>query len=107
VAIYEKDAAEADRRLKGKVVYMNRGLDDPWPCKTDESGDKYVPWPPQHFEGAGIGRELVRFYGFLPKAPVIKRHGEFYTVMGVCLGKRDGRIILRDCSFSGEGGTDW
>jgi hypothetical protein len=114
---YSTDETEADKLYKGKILFV---CDAPalhsldavgggyTPARVDSAGDKYIAAVLAD-PGAGSGkREVIRCYFYRPDNPLRVGPGsEVYDVIGVCVGKVDGVIVLRKCYYSVSGGPDW
>jgi hypothetical protein len=108
---YAEDEEEADRKYKGKVVTLSV-CSDPWHPFTDASGEKCVtrgmPGDPRDWH------QKLRCYIYRPDNPLVrvaKGKGGYpeWTATGVCEGKINGIVVLRDCVFYEYwgGGCDW
>jgi hypothetical protein len=108
---YTDDEEEADRLYKGKVVTLLVCTSPRQPF-TDASGEKYVTADKR---GSSMDwRQALRCYIYRPDNPIVvvaQRQGEYesWDVMGICEGKVNGIVVLRDCVFrqSWGGGPDW
>jgi hypothetical protein len=109
---YAVDEAEADKRYKGKILGLFDAnlygpLDAPsgpfGPPRVDSAGDKYlavvVPDPAE----PARKREVIRCYLYEGKG-FVTGYGEEMVVVGICLGKVDGVIVLRKCYYVCSGG---
>ncbi len=98
--IYAQDEEEAEKEFKGKVVVLVSCTDPRHPL-IDESGEKYVTGV-RHDAGDAPSdwSAALRCYIYRPDDPMTEGEwGEGWTAIGVCMGKSNGIIVLRNCSF--------
>jgi hypothetical protein len=121
---YTTDEAKADKEYKGKVLHLitERGwgeMEGLWRGRTvrvDSAGDKYVAGTVANPKAAVGKREAIRCYLYHPENPLVVTPpggawGEYYweDIIGVCVGKVDGVIVLRKCYYQAcaTGGPVW
>jgi hypothetical protein len=111
---YEEAEAEMDRTYKGRIWEVERIDGTPLAMHVDREGRKYVShWvrkgtPPRWTEG-------IRCYIYHPDNPVVVDGSGAWSwasswgVKGVCKGRKDGLVILENCSFVRYffEGNDW
>ena len=113
-AVYADDEAKADMMYKGKIVRLSGGglpgSLDAWVCgftqpRVDSDGEKYIAAVLPDAGAASGKREVVRGYLYLPggKPLFAGNGGEHAAVVGVCVGKVDGVIVLRKCYYFSDG----
>jgi hypothetical protein len=110
--LYTEDEERADRAWKGKVIEVEISGDPSQPL-VDASGDRYViGWTVRDEKAPGGKREVVRCYMYRPDNPIVeepKGGMVVWSAIGVCKGKINGIVVLRNCSFRvlNAEGPDW
>jgi hypothetical protein len=126
---YAADEAKADKACKGKVLCLDNefgkgqmeGLWGERAMQVDSAGEKYVAGTVADPKAPSGKREAIRCYIYRPENPLVmepsreelgqSHRGDYgrEDIVGVCVGKVDGAIVLRKCYYHArvEGGPAW